>query len=340
MFPNVRLMIVAVFASIMGISSALGLFAEFRVSHDLFVRESSGNTPLQLGANEAAPAAATFELRFRLDKPHPVVIEAVQEPVAPDHDADVGTPGPAAAAATAPKTPAPSASSPSAPEIVPIVASVPAPAATPASKPSAPEAAPIVASAPVSAASAISSTSAPQTASPNAFEAAAPIASSPEPTTTTAAPAVVAGPPNSAATGGAVGKATQQAAEPNAIADIVTRMPAELRPVQEAMPKSKIAPESARVSEPAKAAKTARPRVTRPRRFQRARTVEPAASVGQSFTAAQPAYQWTPQSGLQSPQPARRRVIVKRVRPARKAVVKDTAPQAAAGSTVSLTNQW
>ena len=36
MFPNVRLMIVAVLASIMGISSALGLFAEFRVSRDSF----------------------------------------------------------------------------------------------------------------------------------------------------------------------------------------------------------------------------------------------------------------------------------------------------------------
>src|SRR5271156_675298 len=70
MFPNLRLMIVAVLASIMGIGCALGLFAEFRVSRDSFVRESNANAPLQLGSNDLAPAAlvnapATFGFRFQ-----------------------------------------------------------------------------------------------------------------------------------------------------------------------------------------------------------------------------------------------------------------------------------
>ena len=70
MFPNIRLMIVAVLASILGISCALGLFAEFRVSHDSFLRESNASAPIQLGANDAAPArvmntAVPFEFRFQ-----------------------------------------------------------------------------------------------------------------------------------------------------------------------------------------------------------------------------------------------------------------------------------
>lgn len=54
MFPNLRLMIVAVLASILGISCALGLFAEFRVSHNSFLRESNASAPLQLGVSDAA----------------------------------------------------------------------------------------------------------------------------------------------------------------------------------------------------------------------------------------------------------------------------------------------
>jgi hypothetical protein len=67
MFPNVRLMIVAVLASIMGISCALALFAEFRISRDSFLRESNAAAPLQLSAGGPAAvinAAATFGGRF------------------------------------------------------------------------------------------------------------------------------------------------------------------------------------------------------------------------------------------------------------------------------------
>ncbi|MFZ3309332.1 MAG: hypothetical protein WA280_08200, partial [Xanthobacteraceae bacterium] len=63
-----RLMIVAVLASIMGISCALGLFAEFRVSHDSFLRESNAGAPLQLGLSGATAiidTPTTFGIRFQ-----------------------------------------------------------------------------------------------------------------------------------------------------------------------------------------------------------------------------------------------------------------------------------
>ena len=78
MFPNLRLMVVAVLASILGISCALGLFAEFRVSHDSFLRESNASTPLQLGSGDAAApgrvvnTAAPFEFRFQAPPPPPL----------------------------------------------------------------------------------------------------------------------------------------------------------------------------------------------------------------------------------------------------------------------------
>jgi hypothetical protein len=111
MFPNIRLMIVAVLASILGISCALGLFAEFRVSHDSFLRESNANAPMQLSANDAAPArvmntAVPFEFRFQAP---PAAAETagrtvISEPVAavePAPVAPVVTPMVAAAPETA-----------------------------------------------------------------------------------------------------------------------------------------------------------------------------------------------------------------------------------------------
>jgi hypothetical protein len=91
MFPNIRLMIVAVLASILGISCALGLFAEFRVSHDSFLRESNANAPMQLGANDAAPArlmntAVPFEFRFQAP---PAAAETAQRTIISEHTAAV-----------------------------------------------------------------------------------------------------------------------------------------------------------------------------------------------------------------------------------------------------------
>jgi hypothetical protein len=114
MFPNVRLMIVAVLASIMGISCALGLFAEFRVSHDSLLRESTGS-PLQFGASRPNAAvidtAASFEVRFQA-QPGPRAVVA-----------DVSNPAPVRAAAPTGATGAPG------PQLAPAAASVPAPTA-------------------------------------------------------------------------------------------------------------------------------------------------------------------------------------------------------------------
>ena len=51
MFPNVRLMAVAILAAITGISCGLGLFATFRVNHEPLARLAEGSPPLQLALN-------------------------------------------------------------------------------------------------------------------------------------------------------------------------------------------------------------------------------------------------------------------------------------------------
>jgi len=75
MFPNVRLMIVAMFASIVAISCGMGMFAAFRVNHEPLARLRSGNPPLQLVFGNGAPAPVTdaatapFGVRFQLNAP-------------------------------------------------------------------------------------------------------------------------------------------------------------------------------------------------------------------------------------------------------------------------------
>ena len=54
MFPNVRLMVVAILAAITGISCGLGLFATFRVNHEPLARLAEGSPPLQLALNNRA----------------------------------------------------------------------------------------------------------------------------------------------------------------------------------------------------------------------------------------------------------------------------------------------
>jgi hypothetical protein len=65
MFPNVRLMVVAILAAIVGIGCGLGLFATFRVNHEPLARLAEGSPPLQLafdnlaiGSNARAPSEA------------------------------------------------------------------------------------------------------------------------------------------------------------------------------------------------------------------------------------------------------------------------------------------
>jgi ribonuclease E len=54
MFPNIRLMVVAVLAAIAGIGSGLGLFATFRVNHEPLARLAEGSPPLQLAFDNLA----------------------------------------------------------------------------------------------------------------------------------------------------------------------------------------------------------------------------------------------------------------------------------------------
>jgi hypothetical protein len=139
MFPNVRLMIVAIMASILGMSCGLGVFAVFRVNHDPFVRLPSATPPLQFAFSSATPvtfknsavndsavpdlAVASFGVRFEMSlpqtagtaEPPPVAaaLEAAAAPVAsPASDADPETPRSVAAiepgsAAQTPIAPAP-----------------------------------------------------------------------------------------------------------------------------------------------------------------------------------------------------------------------------------------
>src|SRR5215471_10680709 len=67
MFPNVRLMVVAILAAIAGISCGLGLFATFRVNHEPLARLAEGSPPLQLSLNNRAlgsEAGASLEARL------------------------------------------------------------------------------------------------------------------------------------------------------------------------------------------------------------------------------------------------------------------------------------
>ncbi len=118
MFPNVRLMIVAIMASILGMSCGLGVFAVFRVNHDSFVRLPNATPPLQLAFDNGVPVAvkdpagkdavasdsavAPFGARFEVNLPLNVgpaphllraaVPEAAATPAASPSDAEAATP--------------------------------------------------------------------------------------------------------------------------------------------------------------------------------------------------------------------------------------------------------
>ena len=288
MFPNLRLMIVAVLASILGISCALGLFAEFRVSHDSFLRESNAGTPLQLSSSDAATgrvvnAAAPFEFRFQAPPPT-ATVEAAGSPQTPVRAAVVETPQ--LTAAPAPKS---------------------EPAANPTAVANAPATAPDVTAEPAGA----------PASSDHGAERPSPAASGPiaDQTSQPAAPQ------------------DRQSAKPDATGDVAARTLAASPSAEETTPKSEIAPTRPSAAVPEKRRRvTLRHRPVIVRRIQRTRPV----AATQDFTTLQPAFQWTPQSGAQSPQPARRRVFIRRLRPVRKPAVKTTTtttPQTAVSNT-------
>jgi hypothetical protein len=73
MFPNVRLMIVAVCASVVALSCGFGLFAAFRVNHEPLARLPPVAAPAQHAADNPAPPAVatateTFGTRFQVNR--------------------------------------------------------------------------------------------------------------------------------------------------------------------------------------------------------------------------------------------------------------------------------
>jgi hypothetical protein len=303
MFPNVRLMIVAVLASIMGISCALGLFAEFRVSHDSFLRESNAGGPLQLstGAPPATlmNAAATFGVRFAAE-PSPPVVDGTVSSQAFDRAVAVETPR---------ATPSPMAE--------PEPTAVPASPSVSASAP-----APKIATAPQPATSSATADSARGAADP---------AASGSIPSQSAAPGIQQNREPKAADNTAT---ETKPAETKPADNPADRTPAVPLSAQEAAPaQTKSTTESQRAPERAAAAAvrrhtTVRHRPLIARRAPRTRAVAPA----RSFTATQPLYQWT-QPG-QSAQPVRRRPVARRIRPIPKPAQN---PQAAVSNT-SATN--
>ncbi len=76
MFPNVRLMIAAMVASVVALSCGFGVFAAFRVNHEPLVRLPPAGAPLQLigdntitTASVLAVAAEPFDHRFPIGPP-------------------------------------------------------------------------------------------------------------------------------------------------------------------------------------------------------------------------------------------------------------------------------
>lgn len=97
MFPNVRLIVVAILAAITGIGCGLGLFATFRINHEPLARLAEGSPPLQLAFdNRALGSDARTPMEARL----PVNGAAKVTPV----PVIIATPSPAAEQAGANST--------------------------------------------------------------------------------------------------------------------------------------------------------------------------------------------------------------------------------------------
>jgi hypothetical protein len=107
MFPNVRLLVGALFASVVALTCGFGLFAAFRVNHEPLSRLPVGTAPIQFVANERTGWGTPFDGQSRLN--------------GPQHGAIVATP----AAAPAHQMKAEAASTGTAEAIRPVVAAIP-----------------------------------------------------------------------------------------------------------------------------------------------------------------------------------------------------------------------
>ena len=109
MFPNVRLLIAAVVASVVALSCGFALFATFRVNHEPLSRLATGAAPLQLAAGNPIPSVAlpasadSFGNRFPLHQADIAGASAEATPPQPEHDDSVEPPS-AVANTAAPET--------------------------------------------------------------------------------------------------------------------------------------------------------------------------------------------------------------------------------------------
>jgi hypothetical protein len=111
MFPNVRLLIAAVVASVVALSCGFAMFATFRVNHEPLSRLATGTAPLQLAAGNPIPSAAppasadSFGNRFPPNQGDVTGASTEAAPPQAEHDDSVEPPSTVAStAATAPDT--------------------------------------------------------------------------------------------------------------------------------------------------------------------------------------------------------------------------------------------
>ena len=96
MFPNIRLIVIAILAAIAGIGCGLGLFATFRVNHEPLARLAEGSPPLQLAVdNLALGSDARLPLEARLAINGAAKVVAVPAIIATPSSTPGPAPGPA-----------------------------------------------------------------------------------------------------------------------------------------------------------------------------------------------------------------------------------------------------
>jgi hypothetical protein len=126
MFPDVRLLIAAVVASVVALSCGFAIFATFRVNHEPLSRLATGAAPLQLAAGNPSAATESFGVRFPASQADGAGAPAEAAPPQADHEDHVApSSAVASTAATAPETGAAEPEQP-APEQPAAVAQAPA----------------------------------------------------------------------------------------------------------------------------------------------------------------------------------------------------------------------
>ena len=85
MFPNIRLMVGALFASVVALTCGFGLFAAFRVNHEPLSRLPAGTAPIQFVANERTGWGTPFDGQSHLNGPQHSAIATDVSAAAPAH---------------------------------------------------------------------------------------------------------------------------------------------------------------------------------------------------------------------------------------------------------------